>query len=391
MVCPWPCVFPTTILQLRTRILDVQRALVEAQIAAQSVNKDPSTWGDHVAKVELLKEELMEILSVARRRKSVAEGVSMDFEVRLILQHWKKGRAVRRDRWNYNVARLYSFRADHRLCDLGKNVLGNEEALYLEDHKAAWLETRADVHISQGSSYIRKHAQWKIWSKRLANKKQPQEFEDFRVGFWTKKLMQASAVVVEVNASRNLNSSLYRFSKASPCRCAAIKRTRTLMKFPLNVQGIILSQHDSRKKAGPKVKCSYIKLRRIAEGSLVVRDKDRICLALRGRGTSGVLTSLYWNKVEFFHPVLPISCLQMLNRFREILNTLRPGWALLYSPQRYEAAIQKFVIKLFHLIVLSEALWYFFSSGVKLDLIHPSKLSWQTLAAGYHEMSSTAG
>ncbi|OQV22437.1 hypothetical protein BV898_03608 [Hypsibius exemplaris] len=67
---------------LRTRIIEVQRALQDAQmaIAAAPAQKDANTWNDEALRVDLLREELMAMLSAARRRKSVVEGVSFDFE-----------------------------------------------------------------------------------------------------------------------------------------------------------------------------------------------------------------------------------------------------------------------------------------------------------------------
>lgn len=63
--------------------MEVQRALQEAQMAfaAAPTQKDSEAWSEEALRVDLLREELMNMLSAARRRKSVVEGVSMDFEV----------------------------------------------------------------------------------------------------------------------------------------------------------------------------------------------------------------------------------------------------------------------------------------------------------------------
>ena len=80
--------------QLRSRIIEVQHALQEAQraiAAAAPAQKDTTAWNDDVLRVDVLREELMTMLSAARRRKSVVDGVSFDFEVRAVhLLHWCK-------------------------------------------------------------------------------------------------------------------------------------------------------------------------------------------------------------------------------------------------------------------------------------------------------------
>ena len=80
--------------QLRSRIIEVQHALQEAQraiAAAAPAQKDTTAWNDDVLRVDVLREELMTMLSAARRRKSVVDGVSFDFEVRAVRRlHWCK-------------------------------------------------------------------------------------------------------------------------------------------------------------------------------------------------------------------------------------------------------------------------------------------------------------
>lgn len=68
----------------------MQRALQDAQVSLSSASakQDMTAWADQTTKVNLLQEDLVSMLSVARRRKSVFEGVSMDFEVGL---HRRKG------------------------------------------------------------------------------------------------------------------------------------------------------------------------------------------------------------------------------------------------------------------------------------------------------------